>query len=188
MITLVFFLEEPSAKEMLSSLLPRILPEGVSLEFRVFNGKQDLDKNLTPKLRGWLRPNCVFVVMRDQDLGDCKAIKSKLARLCLDAGRNDVLIRIACRELESFYLGDLHAVEKGLGLKGIGKRQRQAKFRNPDKLQHPSEELDRLTDNRYAKMSGSRAIAPYLDPETNLSSSFKVLVSGILALCNNKQE
>ena len=59
MKTIVFFLEEPSAKEMLAGLLPRILPENILIRFIVFRGKQDLEKNLKKKLNGWRLPNSV---------------------------------------------------------------------------------------------------------------------------------
>ena len=41
----------------------------------VFQDKQDLEKNLVKRLRGWLLPGFVFVVMRDQSAGDCVAVK-----------------------------------------------------------------------------------------------------------------
>ncbi len=41
MRTLVFFLEEASAREMLKGLLPRFLPSDVESRFVVFEGKQD---------------------------------------------------------------------------------------------------------------------------------------------------
>jgi hypothetical protein len=179
MKTMVFFLEEPSAREMLAGILPRILPDDMQIRYVVFQGKQDLEKNLTAKLRGWMLPDSIFVVMRDQDSGDCTAIKTKLVTLCDKAGKGGVLVRIACRELESFYLGDLVAVEKGLGLKGLKAKQRERKFRNPDTLENPADELFRLTNNRYDKVSGSRAIGPYLNLKSNCSKSFKVLLSGI---------
>ena len=182
MKTIVFFLEEPSAREMLEGVLPRILPEDIQIRYILFQGKQDLEKNLVKRLRGWRMPDSFFVVMRDQDSGDCKAIKAKLTELCRKAGREEVLVRVACRELESFYLGDLSAVEKGLGLNGLGRRQQKRKFRDPDALSHPAEELYRLTGNVYDKVIGSRSIAPYLNLETNCSKSFKVLLSGIANL------
>jgi hypothetical protein len=83
----VFFLEEPSAKEMLQGVLHRILPDEILIRYVVFQGKQDLEKNLKIKLRAWTLPNCSFVVMRDQDSGDCKEIKEKLANICEKAGR-----------------------------------------------------------------------------------------------------
>jgi len=53
---LVFLLEEPSAKEMLNGLLPRLLP-GVRSRCIVFEGKQDLEKNLIKKIRAYRVPN-----------------------------------------------------------------------------------------------------------------------------------
>ena len=182
MKTIVFFLEEPSAREMLEGVLPRILPENIQIRYLVFQGKQDLEKNLKKRLHGWRLPDSVFVVMRDQDSGDCEAIKAKLTDLCHEAGREGVLVRVACRELESFYLGDLAAVEKGLGIRGLARQQQKRKFREPDTLSHPAEELYRLTGNIYDKVVGSRAIAPYLNLEVNRSKSFRVLLSGIVNL------
>lgn len=182
MKTLVFFLEEPSAREMLQGILPRLIPDTIHVRYLVFNGKQDLEKNLKPKLRGWRQPDTVFVVMRDQDSGDCRKIKSGLLDLCRDTGKNGILIRIACRELESFYLGDLAAVEKGLGLNGLASHQQKRKFRNPDTLGSPSRELRRLTNEAYEKIAGSRAVSPHLNLKSNCSQSFNILVSGIQKL------
>ncbi len=182
MRTIVFFIEEPSAREMLEGVLPRVLPENIQVRYIVFQGKQDLEKNLKRKLRGWRIPESVFVVMRDQDSGDCKAIKTKLVNLCREAGHDGVLVRVACRELESFYLGDLVAVEQGLGLRNIKAQQQNRKFRNPDALSNPAMELRRLTSNSYDKVAGSRAIGPLLNLETNYSQSFNVLLSGIRKL------
>ena len=182
MKTIVFFLEEPSAKEMLQGVLPRILPDGVLTRYLVFKGKQDLEKNLVKKLRGWQSPESVFVVMRDQDAGECETIKNNLLDLCRQSGKTDALVRIACRELESFYLGDLDAVEKGLALRGVAKLQENRKYRNPDILSKPSIELETLTKGIYQKISGSRAIGHYLAIGNNKSNSFNVLLEGIRKL------
>ena len=53
---LVFFLEEPSAREMLKNLLPRILPDNVTVRYVVFEGKQDLENQLGRKLRAGACP------------------------------------------------------------------------------------------------------------------------------------
>lgn len=53
MKSLVFFLEEPSAKAMLNGLLPRLHPMGWQFRYVVFEGKQDLEKQLPLKLRAW---------------------------------------------------------------------------------------------------------------------------------------
>ncbi len=57
MSTLVLLLEEPSARALLEGLLPRILSTKVEIIYLVFEGKQDLEKNVTRKLRGWRRPD-----------------------------------------------------------------------------------------------------------------------------------
>ena len=182
MMTLVFMLEEPSAKEMLKGLLPHVLPESVAVFYQVFDGKQDLDKRVEDRLRHWLTPNTHFVVVRDQDSSNCVEVKSALVAKCQCAGKPDALVRIACRELESWYLGDLQAVEAGLGLRNLAQHQNKAKYREPDALGNPAEELERLTNNAYQKVSGSRAIGPHLSPDNARSRSFAVFVSGIRRL------
>ena len=93
------------------------------------------------------------------------------------------MIRIACRELESFYLGDLAAVEQGLNLTGLAKLQGNQKFRDPDRLVNAAEELKKITKNTYQKLSGSRSIAPYLRlDEAHRSTSFKALITGLQRL------
>ncbi len=46
---LVFLLEEPSAKAMLESLLPRLLDTGITTRLLAFEGKQDLEKQMVKK-------------------------------------------------------------------------------------------------------------------------------------------
>jgi hypothetical protein len=179
---IVFLLEEPSAKEMLNGLLPRLIPSHIATQCIAFQGKQDLERNIVRKMRGWKAPNTLFVVMRDQDSGDCQVIKKNLQGLCFQGNRPDALVRIACKELESWYLADLQAVEKGLGIDGLARNQNKAKFRNPDHLGSPSKELSALTNGEYQKIGGSRRIGPHLNPENQRSNSFTVFVSGLKAL------
>lgn len=178
---LVFLLEEESAKVMLASLLPRILDPGITPRLLAFEGKQDLEKQMIRKMRSYLNPQARFVVLRDQDATpDCRVIKKALLARCAEAGRlGFTLVRIACHELESFYLADLAAVEAGFGIKGLTKHQGTAKFRHPDALHSPSKELLVLTKQRYQKVSGSRAIGLHLDASNQRSISFKNLMAGI---------
>ena len=178
---LVFLLEESSAKAMLESLLPRILDAGIKPRLLAFEGKQDLEKQMVRKMRSYINPHARFIVMRDQDaMPDCRVIKEELLARCAEAGRQGVsLVRIACRELESFYLADLAAVELGLGIKGLAKQQGIAKFKNSDFYPNPSKELLDLTKQRYQKVSGSREIGKHLDVSNERSSSFKNLIVGI---------
>jgi hypothetical protein len=178
---LVCFLEEPSAKEMLKGVLPRLLPD-IECTYIVFEGKQDLEKQLERKLKNWLKPDSVFLVMRDQDSADCKAVKERLTDICRKAGKRDALVRIACRELESFYFGDLRAVEMGLGLTGLSKNQRKSKYRKPDSIINPCMEFEKLTEGTYQHIMGSRNISPHMSLEGNTSHSFNALLTGIQRL------
>jgi hypothetical protein len=181
MMHLLCLLEEPSACEMLTAVLSKILPESVRPQYMIFRGKQDLEKNIERKLRGWKRPDTCFLVMRDQDSGDCMVIKRNLRTkaLATDKGQSTIVC-IACRELESFYLGDLSAVEQGLKIPNLSSKQRNRKFRDPDGLTNAAQELERLTGKKYQKIQGARDIAPFLKlDESNTSHSFNVLISGI---------
>jgi hypothetical protein len=179
MTKLVFLLEEVSAMELLNGILPKILPPEVSFQCVPFEGKSDLEKNIPRKIKGWLEPGVRFVILRDQDSGDCAAAKERLKNLAAGAGRGDTLVRIACRELESWYLADLPAVEKALDIPNLSARQNKSKFRFPDKLESPSKELDKLTGGKYQKVTGSRAISNFIDVDNIRSCSFKVFVEGV---------
>lgn len=179
MRTLVLFLEERSAKAMLEGLLPRLLPKDVVSRFIVFDGKQDLEKQLERRLRGWVTPDSLFVVLRDQDSGPCEPIKIRLTKLCASAGKPQTLVRIACRELESWYFGDLAAVERALGLTGLAAFSGKKKFKTPDRIVNPATELHKLTSGRYQKVGSSRALGHELSLTDNKSRSFQVFIKGI---------
>jgi hypothetical protein len=179
MKTVAFFLEELSAKEMLKGLVPRILPADIDVMYFSFEGKQDLEKQLPRKLRSWQRPDTTFVILRDKDSGHGPTIKANLVDICRAAGTQNHLVRIACHELESWYLGDLLSVERALAVTGLEKQQNNKKFRTPDLLANASEELVKITKNAYQKVSGSREIGKVLRVEGNLSYSFNVFISGI---------
>jgi hypothetical protein len=178
---LVFLLEEASAKAMLENLLPRMLAPDIKPKLIAFEGKSDLEKQMVRRIKGYLNPNARFIVMRDQDsVPDCLILKNELLAKCIESGRQPIpLVRIACRELESFYLADLAAVETAMNIKGLVKQQGKSKFRSPDYLSSPSKQLAILTKQRYQKVSDSRTIGQHLDIDNQRSISFKNLIAGI---------
>ncbi len=181
-MNLVFFLEEYSARVMLEGLLPKLCNTEIEPYYVVFEGKSDLEKQIVQRMRGWLKPDTKFIILRDQDSGGCVQIKNRLLKKCQGAGKSDVIVRIACRELESWYLGDLAAVETGLDLKNLARHQNKMKYRAPDTQSSPSTELQKLTKNKYQKVAGSRAIGPHLSLTNNRSHSFRVFVSALQQL------
>ncbi|MBM9532106.1 hypothetical protein JWG42_18295, partial [Desulfoprunum benzoelyticum] len=118
---LVFLLEESSAKAMLESLLPRMLDQGIAVRCIVFEGKQDLMNQMDRRIRGYFNPEARFIILRDQDSApDCTVVKAEALHHARMSGRGGkTMVRIACRELESFYLADLAAVERALGISGL---------------------------------------------------------------------
>ncbi|NNM86760.1 MAG: DUF4276 family protein [Phycisphaerales bacterium] len=187
MSELVFLLEEQSAAEMLRGLLPRLLPDAISVRYIVFEGKRDLEDNMVRRLRHYRSPGAQFIVLRDQDSGNCKHLKATLLEKCRQSGRSNAVVRIACHELESWYLADLAAVERGMGIAGLAQKQNKAKYRRPDSLANACQELEKITTNRYQTISGSRAIGPHLDPANTRSGSFRVFVEGIRRITNQSR-
>lgn len=180
MTELVFLLEELSAKLMIKGILPELIPEDLNIPVRyiVFEGKQDMEKQIIKKLKGYRNPEAIFIILRDQDSGDCKVIKTKLKQKCQEANKPQTIVRIACRELESWYIADLAAVEKAYEVTNLSSQQNKKKFKNPDILGTPSKELQLLVPE-YQKINGSRAIAPYLNLENGRSRSFDHFISVI---------
>jgi hypothetical protein len=178
---LVLFLEEASAKAAFEGLLPRVVPEDVVVRYIVFEGKSDLEKQLGKRLRGWIHSNTAFLVLRDQDAADCHEVKQKLEKICEVAGKPGTVIRVACRELESWYFGELSAVEQALKIPNLSAQSRKAKYRVPDAIHSPSAELAKITEQSYQKVSGSREIGKVLspDPSENTSVSYGHFITGI---------
>jgi hypothetical protein len=181
MSEVVFFLEELSARAMLEGFLPKIIPDTIRCRFIVFEGKQDLEKQLFKRIRGYRVPKARFVVLRDKDSEDCVQVKERLVAICAEGSHPGSLVRVACHELESWYLGDLAAVEAGLNVTGLVRHQEKSPYDNPDSFASPAQKLKSIVPG-YQKVGGSRAIGPHLDPATNRSHSFKVFVAGIQKL------
>ena len=173
----IFLLEERSMKILLEGLLRRLFPQ-IKFVCIPHEGKKDLEKSIPRKLRAWREPGARFVVVRDNDGGDCHALKDRLAALCNGAGRSDALIRIACQELEAWYLGEPAALAEAFGNERLSQIGSKSRYRDPDSIQHPSWELVKLIPE-FQKISGARRMASCLSRGGNSSRSFQVMLEGI---------
>lgn len=180
MLKVIFLLEEPSMQILLEGILPRLFP---SLNFQclAYSGKYDLDRNIVNVLRTWREPDTRFVIVRDNDNGDCLALKDRLHGLCQQGGRNDTLIRIVCQELEAWYLGEPNAMADAFGNESLRRIGNRAKYRNPDTLQNPSNDIKSLAPG-FGKVGAARRMAEHLTREGNRSRSFAVFLDGVAAL------
>ena len=183
MRTLVFLLEEPSAKDLLEGLLPALLPlDEITVRYLVFEGKRDLESKMVRRLRSWRAPDSRFVVLRDQDAGDCRLVKTRLQDLADQGGRPNALVRVACRELESWILGDWAAVAQAFDRPNLHRQKDKARYRNPDELSNPVHELRKFIPD-YRKRDGARRLGKLLRPGRNASRSFEVFCRGVQQLC-----
>jgi hypothetical protein len=177
MSRIVFLLEEYSMRVLLDGLLPRLFP-GLPFLCVPHEGKQDLEKSVPRKLRAWREPGVRFLVLRDNDGADCQALKQQLVTLCREGGRDDTLVRIACQELEAWYLGEPDALADVFGIEDLRGIRDKARYRDPDAVPQPSRALEGLVPG-FQKVSGARRMARGLSRERNQSASFRALVAGI---------
>jgi|DewCreStandDraft_4_1066084.scaffolds.fasta_scaffold29509_2 hypothetical protein len=178
---LVFLLEEDSMKSFLESFMPRIVGEAVSCVYISHQGKTDLEKSIPRKIRAWQNPSAYFIILRDQDSSNCIKLKQHLQTLC--GITDNVSVRIVCRELESWYLGDLAAIDHVFEKK-LAKRQNQSKYRDPDKLINAYDEIKKVVPE-YQRIIGSRKLGEVLSLENNRSKSFNVFLKTIRQLTSN---
>jgi len=64
---LVFLLEEASAKAMIEGILIDKIPEDLHIRYIVFEGKQDLEKQITKKLKGYHNQEAIFIILMVQE-------------------------------------------------------------------------------------------------------------------------
>ncbi len=171
---LVILTEEPSMKVFLETLIRRVYPN-LQFTIKAYRGKQDLEKGVARFLRACRTPGWRFIVVHDQDRWDCLQLKRWLTTICNEA-RAGVAVRIACHELESWYWGDLAAVEIAFNKKNLQRLASRRNYREPDRIVSPKNELRRYLP-QYEQQAGARAIAEHIDIGRNTSHSFRVFMN-----------
>lgn len=168
-------------QNLLEGLLPRLFP-GLQFDCIAHEGKTDLERSIPRKLRAWREPGVRFVILRDNDSGDCIALKDRLSQLCREGGRDDALVRIVCQELEAWYLGDLEALAAGFPDANLRRISNRPRYRAPDSLVNPSNLLKQAVPG-FRKVAGARAMAGQLTRYRNRSASFAAFLDGLEKLC-----
>lgn len=202
-IHLEVLVEELSAKVALDLLLPRTIPVEATFVVHAFEGRVRLLSRLEQRLRGYsyYGQNTRILVLVDRDDDDCRVLKAHLEQtarsvglptLCTATGQGRIQVcnRIACEELEAWFLGDPKAVCAAYP-KVKASYASQSKYRDPDAITggtweamaHLLNQAGHYRDRaRFPKVEVARMVTPHLDLNRNNSSSFRVFIDGVRRL------
>jgi hypothetical protein len=177
-LRLFVHVEEPSAKEVIEALLPKLIgPRQLDTRIIEHGGKASLLTNLPNRLRGYAAmpaEDIRVMVLVDRDRDECHALKARLEETARAAGlptkanptasgRFRVVNRIAIEELEAWFIGDLAALRTVFPRLPFSLGQK-VPFRDPDAV--PGGTWEAL--HRALQRAGS--------------ASFRAFVGGIEAL------
>jgi hypothetical protein len=169
-MNLVILTEEQSMKTTLIHLLPKLGIDMTEITIIPHQGRSDLEKSIPRKLKAWNTPNSRFLILRDNDRGDCKDRKAQLLAIVAASGKLKYCkVRVVCQELEAWFLADVPALQSS-GYLGAGKVPGFAQ-KDPDAIPHPVHEMEKLRPG-YGKITGAAEIAPYMNPDNPKSASF----------------
>ena len=155
---------------------------------RHYQGKQDLLATFTDYMRGWRNDprEPRFVVMMDRDGDDLRKLADRVVKKARDKCQEQserMLVCIACRELEAWYLGDLAALR--IAYPGCGIRE----ISNPDSVKDPVGLLEREISgfekpDAAGKMGEilGRKCAEFPPHGGNRSASFRCFAEAMLRL------
>ena len=192
MIRLLFIVEGETEEAFLSAFLPRAgIP---SDHFAVFphDGKQGVLNNFHFLLNRWDEPETRFIVLVDKDSRDCRDLKreilEKAREKCPDQMER-LLVRIACRELEAWFLGDTAALKEAYPAardRKWKKLERRGKIPDSDRQPKPAKALQSLPG--FAKRDCARQMGDILGRKWaesgngNRSASFQCFVAGVMKM------
>ena len=127
-------------------------------------------------MASWRTPHTRFLVLCDQDNADCKERKQRIIERVAVTWRGAVDVRIVCRQLETWYLGDLDAL--------VAARPKLAAFARsstvrgqPDLIVAPAKLIEaQLAEGRLRKRALARDVGLHARTHANRSHSFNVFV------------
>ena len=180
---LVFILEEPSMRSFLLGSRPRLpIPSDWEMVFRISNGFGDLKTLVNTTLRRGWPPGTRFVILFDKDKADCRARKHDIALAIPDFRRSEVLVRVVCYELESWYFGDPDTLAERYPR--FAQVRNRSRFRSsPDAIQKPSTDIREYSG--LGKGGLAEELGPTLKLEGNRSPSLQVFLSGLQRLLSS---
>lgn len=173
----VVLVEEESAPVIVREIAHRLGIAERTLVIR-FEGRNDLERSIPVKLSRWRAPGPVrFLILRDSDGGDCKALKEHLRRLLHGNAVQNTRIRVVVEELEAWYFGEPQALAAA-GYAAAATACRRAKFRRPDAIKSPKLAMRRPIGCE-GQIALARRLAPWPHLTLNASPSYAHFVSAL---------
>ncbi|ACF13740.1 conserved hypothetical protein [Chloroherpeton thalassium ATCC 35110] len=186
----IFFLvEEPSILPVITAIAEKLItPHGYWYYTMPHQGKGDLLQALPTVLPSLSKvEGARIVVALDQDNTDCQDLKRDILEKINGKCHSPFKIRIVCKELEAWFIGDFIAIEKAFPRFSANPHRNKRKYENPDMIIKPSQELMKIIPEysgrvHLAKGKTAEAISPFLNIENNRSTSFTHFINAIQAL------
>lgn len=186
---IIFLVEDLSMRKFLEGILPRLDFAPYHFEIKHHNGKEDLLANLSKVSPTLSKRATHLVVLIDKDKQDCIQLKQKLREKMVNCSCHYTL-RIACYELESWFLGDLNAIAQCSSKFKLHFFQNKLKYQYTDNITDPkpSTELETIVldwKTLYAsKPKFAETISKFITLELgqNHSQSFNVFLNTLLQL------
>lgn len=174
----------------LRAILPKMIGSK-SFKITQYIDKINFLKKLPDRLRGYvktLRNSEIILILIDRDDDDCEKLRKCIETMAQGAGLRtkgdhrgpaQVIVRIAIEELEAWYFGDWQAVQEAYPK---AKKRPQQHCRAPDAIKGGAWEAFERSMKKSGyfasglrKIEAATKIAPYIDPDRNISPSFRAL-------------
>ena len=177
---ILVFVEEPSAYEVVRAVARKLALQDRVLIFK-HRGAGDLERSLGRKIVADPKSDSKYLILRDADGGDCRALKSRLLALIPSSRRARTLVRIVCQELEAWYLAQPDALLAA----GALKRKLPVNILRGD-VDAVSDPKGVFLRHAYDKgqVEHARRIGEHLEIGSTKSSSFEHFVSALRRLAS----
>jgi len=165
---IIFLVEDYSMRKFLEGILPRLGFEEHLFEIKHHRGKEDLISHLNQIIPTLSKRAQQIIVIIDRDKQDCVALKNNIKEKMVWCSCEHK-IRIACYELEAWFLGDMKAIAKCSHRFKARFFQGKKKFRDVDNIEKPSRVIEEIVPDwkeRYSsKPQFAKEIAHFISLE-----------------------
>jgi len=184
---IVFLVEDLSMRKFLEGILLRLGFESHHFRIKHHQGKEDLIRNLDKVVKKESKEANFLFVLVDQDKRNCYEFKKEIKEKMQNCACN-YKIRIACYELEAWFLGDMDAIKQCSQKFKPDFFRNKEKYRNIDSLPKPSSIIEEIVPDLkkiYSRKDKfASEISKYIDlnDKINQSHSFNVFLETIKSI------